>query len=421
MGYPMGELMGRRHYDDHHGGLSIAQVTMPRAIQLFSRIEKRINPMKHSKLWLRNLMASGMIIAALAGVTACQTPPETPAATEETEETTDATTEAADTEELTTVRFTLSWLLQGVDAPLTLAIERGYFEEEGLDLQFERGYGSADTASKIAAGQYDIGFGDMYSMIEFNEQNPDDQLIVVAVPYNKAPFAIVTDKESGIESVQDLEGRTLGAPAGDAPRRLWPVLAEASGIDPDSVEWVTMEPKLRETFLLQGNVDGISGFIYSMMPSLIAGGKTEEDLNIFYYKDNGLDFYGNVVMVRKDFLEGNEEMVSAFLRAYVRGIQDMMMDPEAGLESVMAAGDELMDREAEKLRLQIALDNLLINEEVEELGIGTVDPERLEATIAQTVKGFGLANTPAIEDVFTAEYLPPLEDRLLPDDRQPLE
>ncbi len=359
-------------------------------------------------------------MAALAGVTACQTPPEPPTATEGTEET---TATAADTEELTTVRFTLSWLLQGVDAPLTLAIERGYFIEEGLDIQFERGYGSADTTNKIAAGQYDMGFGDMYAMVEFNEQNPDDQLIVVAVPYNKAPFAIVTSKDSGIESVQDLDGRTLGAPAGDGPRRLWPVLAEASGVDPDSVEWITMEPKLRETFLLQGNVDAISGFIYSMMPSLIAGGKTEDDLNIFYYKDNGLDFYGNVVMLRKDFLEENEELVSAFLRAYIRGVQDVMMDPAAGLESVLAAGDELMDANAEKLRLQIALNDLLINEEVEELGIGAVDPERLETTIAQTVKGFGLANTPALDEVFTAEYLPPLEDRLLPPEEalQPLE
>jgi NitT/TauT family transport system substrate-binding protein len=376
--------------------------------------------MKHSKLWLRNLIASGIVMAALAGVTACQTPPEPPTATEGTEET---TATAADTEELTTVRFTLSWLLQGVDAPLTLAIERGYFIEEGLDIQFERGYGSADTTNKIAAGQYDMGFGDMYAMVEFNEQNPDDQLIVVAVPYNKAPFAIVTSKDSGIESVQDLDGRTLGAPAGDGPRRLWPVLAEASGVDPDSVEWITMEPKLRETFLLQGNVDAISGFIYSMMPSLIAGGKTEDDLNIFYYKDNGLDFYGNVVMLRKDFLEENEELVSAFLRAYIRGVQDVMMDPAAGLESVLAAGDELMDANAEKLRLQIALNDLLINEEVEELGIGAVDPERLETTIAQTVKGFGLANTPALDEVFTAEYLPPLEDRLLPPEEalQPLE
>jgi len=370
--------------------------------------------------------ASAITLAAIVGLSSCQAAPEAPEAemTEATE-TVDASAEAADTEtqELTPVKFTLSWLLQGVDAPLTLAMERGYFAEEGLDVTFERGFGSADTASKIAAGQYDMGFGDMYAMIEFNEQNPDQKLIVVAVPQNKAPFALMSLKESGIKSVNDMAGKKLGAPAGDAPRRLWPVLAEEVGVDADSVEWVTMEPKLRETFLLQGNVDAISGFVYSMIPSVLKAGKTADDIDIFYYTDNGLDFYGNVIIVKESFLEENPDVVRSFLKAYFRGMQDALKDPVAGLDSVMAQGDGLMDREAEKLRLQINFNDLIVNEEVEANGLGAVDPERLKATIDQTVKGFGLANTPPIEEVFDDSYLPPLEERQVPpeSERAPLE
>ncbi|MBE9138877.1 ABC transporter substrate-binding protein [Nodosilinea sp. LEGE 07088] len=363
---------------------------------------------------------SAMALVALLGLTSCQT--STPTA-EAPADTTPATETETEPQELTPVKFTLSWLLQGVDAPMTLAMERGYFAEEGIDLQFERGYGSADTATKIAAGQYDMGFGDMYSMIEFNEQNPDQKLVVVAVPYNKAPFVLVSLKEAGIKSVQDLVGKKLGAPAGDAPRRLWPVLAEEVGVDADSVEWVTMEPKLRETFLLQGNVDAISGFIYSMMPSLVKAGKTEDDLDIIYYTDNGLDFYGNVVLVKEAFLEENPELVQGFLKAYIRGLQDTLVDPTAGLDSVMAVGDDLMERDAEKLRLQIALDNLLVNDEVERIGLGEIDPERLKLSIDQTVNGFGLSSTPAVDEVFDGSYLPPLEERQVPpaSERQELE
>lgn len=378
---------------------------------------KRILPLKP-------LGFSGTALAALLLITGCQVSSET--ATESTSSETAAASNsgaATDPQSLTPVKFTLSWLLQGVDAPLTLAMERGYFSEEGLDVQFERGFGSADTASKIAANQYDMGFGDMYSMIEFNQQNPDQKLVAVAVPYNKAPFVLIALKEAGIKSLQDLAGKKLGAPAGDAPRRLWPVLAEQVGIDADSVEWVTMEAKLRETFLLQGEVDAISGFVYSMMPSLVKGGKSEEDLDIFYYTDNGLNFYGNVVLVKESFLKENPETVKSFLKAYVRGIQDTLQDPVAGLDSVMAAGDDLMERDAEKLRLQIALDNLIISEEVEANGLGAVDPARLEESIAQTVKGFELTATPTVEEVFDDSYLPPLEERQLPpaSDRQALE
>lgn len=369
---------------------------------------------------LKPLTIGAITLAALFSLSSCQSPD---VAVTEDPETTAETTPETQTEDLTPVRFTLSWLLQGVDAPLTLAIERGYFAEEGLDVQFERGYGSSDTARTIAVGQYDIGFGDMYSMLEFNEQNPDQRLVAVAVPYNKAPFVLISLSETGVESIQDLEGKTLGAPAGDAPRRLWPVLAEEVGVDADSVEWVTMEPQLRQTFLLQGNVDAISGFVYSMMPALLEGGKTEDDLDIFYYTDNGLDFYGNVILVKESFLEANPDVVQSFLRAYIRGLQDTLIDPVAGLDSVISMGDDLIDRDAEKLRLQLALDGMLVNEEVEANGLATVDPDRLRTTIEQTVRGFGLASTPPIEEVFNDSFLPPMAERLAPpeSERTPLE
>jgi NitT/TauT family transport system substrate-binding protein len=364
-----------------------------------------------AKVRAKKLLSLSLTVAALTWLTGCQTQTGTDLAAPDTAA---ETTTAATPESLTPVRFTLSWLLQGVDAPLTLAIERGYFAEEGLDVQFERGFGSADTPNTIAAGQYDVGFGDMYAMLEFNERNPDEKLIAVAVPYNKAPFAILTTKESGIDTVEELQGKTLGAPAGDAPRRLWSVFAEEVGVDADSVEWVTMEPRLRESFLLQGNVDAISGFIYSMLPSLVEGGKGLDDLNVFYYIDNGLDFYGNAILVKESFARENPEVVQAFLRAYLRGLDAMLRDPEAGLNSVMAAGDDLMDRDAERLRLQLALDGLLVSDEVEEVGLAAVDPDRLQETIAQTVAGFGLERTPNAEEVFDGSFLPPLEQRTPP-------
>ncbi|MDX2271569.1 MAG: ABC transporter substrate-binding protein [Cyanobacteriota bacterium] len=321
----------------------------------------------------------------------------------------------AQNQSLTPVKFTLSWLLQGVDAPLTTAIEKGYFAEEGLQVTFERGFGSADSIGKIAAGQYDLGFGDPYSMIEFNEKNPDQKLITIAVPYNKAPFTIISLKKSGINSPADLAGKKLGAPAGDAPRRLWPVFASQTGVPVDGVEWITMEAKLRETFLLQGQVDAISGFVYSALPSLIKGGAGVEDLNIFYYTDNGLDFYGNSVITRVDYAQKNPEVLKKFLKAYIRGIQDTIRDPAAGLATVLKADTGgLMQEADEKLRLQLVLDRLLINPEVEANGLATVDPVRFQKSIEQTVQGFGLASQPPLEAVFDDSFLPPKEERLLP-------
>lgn len=328
---------------------------------------------------------------------------------------TTATAPAADPAAQKDVRVQLSFLMQSLDAPLIMAINKGYFAEEGLNVTFERGFGNADTISKLGSGNFDMAFSDMYNALEFNEKNPGSRVMAVAITQNKAPFSIVTLKEKGISTPADLAGKTLGAPAGDGPRKLFPLFAAANNIDPTSVQWTTMDAKLRESFLLQGQVDAVSGFSTSILPSLLKAGKTMDDINVFYYSDNGVDFYGNAILTRADFAEENPEVVRAFVRGYLRGMQDVLKDPTAGLDAVLAADEsKLMDRQAEKVRLEIALQQLFVTPEVEKNGLGGIDQARLTGTIEQTVKGFGLSGNPTIADIFTDEFLPPAAERTLP-------
>ncbi|UBF28033.1 ABC transporter substrate-binding protein [Kovacikia minuta CCNUW1] len=305
------------------------------------------------------------------------------------------------------VRVQLAFLMQSLDAPLIVAINKGYFAEEGLNVSYERGFGNADTISKLGTGKFDLAFSDMYNALDFNDKNPNDKIIAVAMTQNKAPFAILTFKDKGINSPKDLTGKNLGAPAGDGPRKLFPLFAKEVGVDPNSVQWTTMEPKLRETFLLQGKVDAISGFSTSALPSLLKGGKKIEDINLFYYTENGLDFYGNAILTRADYAQKNPEVVKAFIKAYMRGMQDVLKDPTAGLEAVLAADQsKLMNRQAEKVRLEVAIRDLYITPESEKIGLGAIDPKRLQTTIDQTVEGFKLKGTPKVADIYTDQFLP---------------
>ncbi len=372
--------------------------------------------MKNS--WLVRSL-SLILIAAPVVLSSCQS--QQPNATTTPAAAGGTATTAADTTQKRAIKVNPSWLLQGDNAPLTIAIDKGYFSTEGLDVKIERGYGSSDTITKVAAGQVEIGFGDIYSMMEFNAKNPNDPVVAVAVPYNRSAFSIVSLKSSNIADPKGLTGKKLGAPAGDAPRKLWPVFAEKVGVQPDSVEWTTMEPKLRETLLIKGDIDAVSGFATTIIPALEKAGKKPEDINVFYYNENGLDLYGNAIVVKKAFLDKNPEVVKGFLRAYLKGLQDTLKDPAAGLESVVKAGDSLMDKNAEKRRLQIALERLYISPEVEKVGLGGVDPTRLEAT-AKQVAGALKIEAPPINKIFDESYLPPLEQRALPPaaERKPL-
>jgi len=385
--------------------------------QLYTAIMHHIFKKQLHKILL--LAVSTAVLAACnsAPPSSTTTSSDKPAAT-----TTTAQSAPTDKKAKQDIRVQLPFLKQSLDAPLIWAIEKGYFAEEGLNVSYERGFGNADTISKLGTGKYDIGFSDIYNAMEFNDKNPNDKILAVAMYQNKAPFSIVTFKANGIKTPADLVGKKMGAPAGDGPRKLFPLFAKEVKIAPDSVTWDTMEPKLRETFLLQGKVDAVSGFYTSVIPSLIKGGKTMDDIQIFFYDEFGLDFYGNGILVKQDFLTKNPEAIKAFLKAYFRGMQEVVKDPTAALDLVVSTDQsKLMDRDAEKLRLKLAIERMYVTSEVEAAGFGGVDMKRLEKSIAQTVEGFKLKPVTAA-DVFTDKFLPAKEQRMVPlaSDRKPL-
>lgn len=358
-------------------------------------------------------IATSLVIAlSLAALTGCQTPPTAQEGEPASEAATAQTTESTTQQELTDVKFTLSWALQGVDAPLLVAIDKGYFEEAGLNVTFDRGSGSADSVTKIASGQYDIGFGDINSMIQFNAENPDQQVIAVYMLYNQLPMGVVMLKESGVETPEDLIGKELAAPAGSASRKFFPLFAESAGIDPNGVTWASVDTKLMPALLLQKEVDGLSGFITSQVADLITQENVAlEDLQIFNYGDFGLELYGNAVMVRKDFAEENPELIASFLQAFNQGLKDTLADPDGSVE-LMASYDPVFDVRVEQVRLKLAME-LWSTSETDKIGLGAVDMERLDKAIVKVGEGFELTSTPPAEEVFNDKFLPSLDDRLL--------
>ncbi|HIK57381.1 MAG TPA: ABC transporter substrate-binding protein [Synechococcales cyanobacterium M55_K2018_004] len=364
-----------------------------------------------AQFFLRRSLGAALLAFTISLVGAGCT--STPQATEPSATTAESPA-ASESATLTPVKFTLSWMLQGLDAGLTQALAKGYFKEAGLDVTIERGFGSADSISKVAAGQYDIGEGDIYAMMEFNEKNPDNQLVAVAIKFNKSPLAIVSLAETGITDPKGLEGKTLAAPAGDGARRLFPVFASVTGIDPNKVTWTNVDPKLRETLLSKGEFDGISCFSTSCIPPLGKMGHPPDKLNVFYYNNFGLELYGNALIVRRAFLEEKPEVVRGFVQAYLRGLKETIQNPDAAFATVAQyAEGGVFDEALERQRLQLALDTLMVSPEVQANGVGGVDTVRLEKTIAQVVEGFGLTKTPTAAEVFNDSMLPPKEERLL--------
>ena len=304
----------------------------------------------------------------------------------------------------TAIDFTANWAFDASNAPFILAEERGYFSDEGIRITIDSGEGSSAVISRIAGGSYDAGFGDINTLIEFNSQYPDNPQKMVYMIYNRPPLAIMALKESGITTPQDLEGRKIGAPVNDSAYRMFPLFAEATGLDASSITFENISPNLREAMLVRGQVDAIAAFPPSALPNLLNLGISEDDIEIFYYTDVGIPLYSNGLIVTERLIEQSPDVVQGLVRATHRGLLDGIEDPRAAAEALRKR-DSLIDVDMEERRMQFLIDNQIVTPEVKALGLGAVNPERLADSIDVIVQTLGLDNTPTPVQVFDDQFL----------------
>ncbi len=313
----------------------------------------------------------------------------------------------------TAIRFQLDWRFEGPAAPFLMAAERGYFAEEGLNVQIDSGSGSAGAVNRVASGAYEMGFGDLNALVEFLAENPDGPGIQgVYIVYDGTPAAVFARKESGIESPADLAGKTIAAPAFDTGYRAWGVFAAANGLEADAVAWQNVDPTLRETLLARGDVDAITGFYFTSLLNLEGRGMSEDDLTIMPFPDYGVPLYGNAILASTAFAEENPDAVQGFLRAFNRALGDTLADPEAAIEYVQRR-DGLINVEMETRRLKLALESVVDTPDAREFGVGGVDEERLVQAIQLVADAYDLPTLPSPDQVFNSRYLPPVETRML--------
>jgi NitT/TauT family transport system substrate-binding protein len=305
----------------------------------------------------------------------------------------------------TAVPFALDWKFEGPAAPYFVAIDKGYFAEEGLEVEISEGAGSLDAIPKVATGAFPIGFADINSLMKFLDQNPGAPVTAVMMIYDKPPFAMVGRKSLGIEAPVDISGKILGAPPPDGAWAQFPIFAAENGID---MATVTVEPvgfPTREPMLAEGKVDAVTGFSFSSTLNLERLGVPEEDLSVILMADHGVALYGNAVIVNTEYAAENPEVVTGFLRAVARGWKDAVADPAGAIESLIER-NPAADAGLETERLQMAIDDNVLTEWVRANGLGGIDGDRMERAIEQTRSVYEFVNEPVAADYFDATYLP---------------
>ncbi|MEQ1773906.1 MAG: ABC transporter substrate-binding protein [Burkholderiales bacterium] len=310
----------------------------------------------------------------------------------------------------TAIRYALDWRFEGPAAPYFVAIDKGYYKAEGLDVTIDPGTGSVEGINRVASGTYQFGFADINSLVKYRDNPQNSAIRAILMVYDTPAFSIVTLKSKGIAKPKDLEGKILGAPAPDGAYAQWPIFVDANKIDASKVRIENVGFPVREPMLAQGKVDAITGFWFSSYMNLKANGIKADDIVVMMMRDFGVDLYGNAIIVNPDFAKSNPKAVAGFVRATIKGIQDTIKSPESAIDSLMKR-NAIANRDVELERLKLAIDKNFVNLAVINAGYGSVNVPRLERSIDQIGLTFKFTNKPKASDIFTGEYLPPREQR----------
>jgi NitT/TauT family transport system substrate-binding protein len=305
----------------------------------------------------------------------------------------------------TPIKFQLDWRFEGPAALFLASQAKGYYKAAGLDVTIDAGNGSGGTVTRVASGTYDMGFADMAALMEFHANNPDapNKPVAVMMVYNNTPAAVLALKKSGITKPSDLNGKKLGAPGFDAGRKAFPIFARAN--DVSNFTWTSMDPPLRETMLVRGDIDAITGFSFTSLLNLEARGVKAEDIVVLPYPEHGVKLYGNVIIASPKFIKDSPAAVKAFLTAFSKGAKEVMANPDPAIDYVKAR-DGIINVDLEKRRLRMAIDAVVASPDARAEGFGVVNPGRLALMASQVSDAFNTKTRIDATAVWTDSFLP---------------
>ncbi len=231
----------------------------------------------------------------------------------------------------------LDWYPNALHAFMYVAIEKGYYEEEGLKVNIQIPSNSNDAISLVAAGQADIGLYYQQDVIQARtKQNVPVKSIGAVV---QGPLNIVLSlEEKNITTAEDLVGKTIGYAGTELSEALIRSIMNDVGADYSDVTMIDVGFDLMSS-MTTGNVDATIGCLVNHeVPQMEEEGFS---VNWFDLDEYGVPtYYEGVFLANDDAIQNDSETLKAFLRASAKGFADMKANPEEALQILLANQNE---------------------------------------------------------------------------------
>ena len=300
------------------------------------------------------------------------------------------------------INVILNWTIDGFHAPLFLALEKGYFAEENLEVTFTEGQGSGFALKLVAQGSdYQIGVADYSSLIKGRAQ----ELPVTAVfaIFQTSANAIISRAETPIKTPNELEGKTIAMEPEASYSQIFPALLKATQADPQKITIVQPTGGAGETMLLLNKCDAIADLATYGIPVF-----EQKALPVyaFLYADFGVNLLGQGFVVNNAFLVANGDVVTRFLNAITKGWNAAKEDPAAAVASIVKAYPQYQEREDLLVKQLQQSFRFLTSPNTQGQPLGWMSDKDWTQTQDILAEYGGLAKKLPVETYYTNAYIP---------------
>jgi NitT/TauT family transport system substrate-binding protein len=294
------------------------------------------------------------------------------------------------------VSLQLQWVTQAQFAGYYVALDKGWYADEGIDLTISPGGPDLVPADLVIAGTHDFGTSLLADLIVAVEGGKP--IASIAQIQQTNGLLLLAHKSSGITQPADFVGKRVGVWLGGWETQFNALVAR-EGIQPDEYELVSqgfsMEP------FLAGSLDVASAMIYNEYHVVLENGVKTEDLNVIDYADYGLDFPGDVLFTSRRLMQEQPDLCTRMLRASLKGWQYAVEHPEEAADIVLKYDESGVQTREHQLSMMEEIGKLVV---LPVRPIGFTDRDDVRRTI-DTLLSYGvLAGSVQPEDVFTNEY-----------------
>jgi NitT/TauT family transport system substrate-binding protein len=271
----------------------------------------------------------------------------------------------ADAEQVT---LTLNWVPYGEHAPFYYGVAKGFYADEGIDLEIKPGNGSGTTIQAVAQDQTTFGWADTPPLLKGVATGMPVKSVGVFLQKGPASLEFLSDKK--ITKPQDLKGKTVGGTPGDAMYATFPAWLKANGMAPTDVRVVNMDAANKIAQLAEGQVDAIMGFFHDQGPTIES--RTGKQVDYLLYADSGLNMLGTGIVASDKTLSEKSELVTRFVRATQKSWAEAIKDIPAAAKAMADAAENEPPQEVLVQQLELA-EPLLRLDSADAPGVNTED------------------------------------------------